>query len=167
MTTVSPSHRERNQDLRISAAEVLAFKDYNEIVGKIIFPNWVMAYTELDNTFDFNLNGKIPFRVSENQMPTDIAHWNDCWLDPYWDLQEVHPGETLAYLKTVSKFPPKQVRSFWTHGFSYHVPLPGKPVEEDKTVILTLKPWWKRIFSKVKTMELVPSSRTVPLDDED
>lgn len=156
--------REIDNDLRIVTSELYALQDYQRIAGKIIFPQWVTAYTEQDTTQDFFLNARIPFLVEENLLPSTILHWNNNWLDPYWDLQEIHKGKALQFIEKNTETPPKSLQSFWTHGFSYHVPPLGlgKPQEPDNNKILMLKPWWKRIFSKTKTINILPSNLLPP-----
>lgn len=62
-----------------------ALEDHAQMVGKTIFVRQFTAYY-MDGSVDFSLEEPVKAKM----LPTpemDILHWNDDWLDPYWDLE--------------------------------------------------------------------------------
>lgn len=93
-------------------AEQKAILDHMGAVGTIIRPEWIYGYEgDTDNSIDIHANGRVAVRVEPCGFPDDIRHWNDDWLDPYWDVAIVDDPDGIC----------ANVRSPWTFGPSYNV----------------------------------------------
>jgi hypothetical protein len=85
--------------------ETLAIQDYEKVLNTVITVKLLTGYKD-DNQHDFD-GKEYQVRVVKTEE-SDILHWNDKWLDPYWNVEIV--GE---YPELVG------FRSFWTYGTSY------------------------------------------------
>ena len=86
--------------------EAKAVADFKAMVGEIITVTSVTGYDDHDNSQDFY--GE--FKVKVTSTPeSDIRHWCDEFLDPYWNVDIVEPVPDVL----------KGCRSFWTYGPSY------------------------------------------------
>lgn len=128
------------ESLTRETLENKALKDYESVSGKIIYPVWVTFSSEDEESNDFYVGGETPLRVIPNQSERTILHWNNEWLDPYWDLELIGTIPELEHLKNPL---------FWTHGKSYHLPKKiGRTPKEDTSIIYLQPPtpWWKKPF---------------------
>jgi hypothetical protein len=89
-----------------SELESWVIEDYQKILGETIFVSDLTGYVD-DNTVDFGLKKPAKVKVVKTSMDS-LLHWNDEWLDPYWELELVEPHPAL-----------KGVRSLWMFGDSY------------------------------------------------
>ena len=94
--------RERMEDLE---AKVLA--DHETFKGKVILAKVVSGYRGEDSV-EVYVDPPVRCRV-EPMAKNDICHWNDEWLDPYWDIEVLEDRPELRGL-----------RSTWTFGRSYN-----------------------------------------------
>ena len=83
--------------------------DYAGALGTVIAPEWVYGYRQ-DDAVDIAACGKVQVRVIKT-APTDILHWSDDYLDPYWDVEVVSDPENIL----------RGASSLWVHGPSYRV----------------------------------------------
>ena len=89
-------------------AEARADADFAAVVGTEIEVEWI--YGIMTSTiFSVDLHGPWRVRVDKTRAE-DLHHWNDEFLDPYWDITPVDGYPQLD-----------GIRSFWTHGKSYEV----------------------------------------------
>ena len=88
--------------------EKWAFEDYAEVLGKPILVSELTGYVG-DNNVDFNLDPPAKVRVVSTSADS-IRHWNDDWLDPYWELELLEPHPQLARFSA---------RSLYMFGDSY------------------------------------------------
>jgi hypothetical protein len=121
-------------------AEALALADYEAVAGRIIEAGWVMGYDEHDNSAE--AAGPFLVRVDRRDLnsPTlrdDLMHWNDEFLDPYWDCTPVEDYPEL-----------KGIRSFWTHGRTYAI-RDGKIIPDQEIKPL---PRWEGVKLRLKTV---------------
>ncbi len=106
--------------------ESMAVEDYQEIVGKVIFPRFIVAYIgDTDDQQEFFLGGVHPFKVRYGAHRQDLARWMDReYLDPIWDVEPVFPDELQAELGL-------QLRSIFTYGHTYrYLPVASEEGEE-------------------------------------
>ena len=101
--------------LTITQLEDLALADYKAVEGKVIFVKFVAGFVGDDtDSSEHYFNPPIRGRVDKGQNPEHgILHWNDNYLDPYWDVTIVdrkHP-----------QLPKEGLRSCWTDGPSYSI----------------------------------------------
>jgi len=93
--------------------EKWALEDYKKVVGKTFFVQEFSAYY-MDSSIDFSLEE--PLKVKVVKTPEmDILHWNDEWLDPYWDLEILKIPEQML----VDHPKLKELRSPYMFGDSY------------------------------------------------
>jgi hypothetical protein len=89
-----------------SELESWVIEDYQKILGETIFVSDLSGYVD-GSTVDFDL--KKPAKVKVVKTSRDsLLHWNDEWLDPYWELELLEPHSEL-----------KGARSLWMFGDSY------------------------------------------------
>jgi hypothetical protein len=89
-------------------AEARAQADYDAVVGKTIEIHQITGYDERDNSVEVD-GVSIQVRVDSTD-PSNLRHWCDEYLDPYWDVTPIGDHPQLAGL-----------RSLWTYGPSYKV----------------------------------------------
>lgn len=94
--------------------EAAALAEHESMVGKILLASVVDGYEDDDNCRDFACDPPARVRVMRTARES-VLHWNDDWLDPYWDVELVEPHPVL-----------KGVRSMWVFGTSYNVDGCGK-----------------------------------------
>ena len=84
--------------------EARALADYARHLGKVVEVGFVSGYHGDDSV---EILGPFLVKVTKTSQG-DILHWNDEWLDPYWNVTPV------------GKYPELNgVRSFWANGPSY------------------------------------------------
>lgn len=76
-------------------------------LGKILLCREVTGYNDKDDSVDVICDPPARMRVC-SAMAGDLEHWNDNWLDPYWDVTPVEPHPALD-----------GIRSLWVFGTSY------------------------------------------------
>jgi hypothetical protein len=70
---------------QIATTEELALAEYREHAGKLLEVDYLCGYDEHDDSVDAECRAIV--RVDQNQQPhSGILHWNDEWLDQYWDV---------------------------------------------------------------------------------
>lgn len=89
----------KQQDL-----EDVALEDNQAAVGKTILVSVVSCFIGSDST-ELHFDPPKRFRVVETES-RDVLHWNDQWLDPYWNVEPIDDVQ-------------KDARSFWVYGPSY------------------------------------------------
>lgn len=81
-----------------------ALEDYERARGRIVEVPYLSGYSG-----DMSVDVRGPFLVwVDKTTENEILHWNDEWLDPYWNVRPVQPYEEL-----------KGLRSLWAFGKSY------------------------------------------------
>lgn len=65
--------------------EEIALKEFSEYKGKILLATVLLGY-ENDDSKSWHVDPPILVRVLETDK-SSIFHWNDDWLDPYWDVE--------------------------------------------------------------------------------
>lgn len=91
--------------------EQLAIEDYQAALGTVITVSTISGYNDKDDCLAVD---GIPFEVRVCATPeSDIRHWCDEFLDPYWNVEPVKEYPELA-----------NMRSFWTYGKTYLLELP-------------------------------------------
>lgn len=86
--------------------ESKAVDDYKKALGTVITVTTLSGYNEHDDCIAVD---GIPFEVRVLDTPeSDLRHWVDEYLDPYWNVEPVKEYAELNPL-----------RSFWTYGPSY------------------------------------------------
>ena len=83
--------------------EEVALTEYNEQLGKLLEVNYICGYTGNDSG-DWMCDPPIIVRLDATDR-SSILHWNDEWLDPYWDVTLI--SGTL---------PVEGIRSLWIDG---------------------------------------------------
>jgi hypothetical protein len=92
-------------------AEDKAINDFRSMCGKVIYVKAIYGYVG-DDSHDVYIEDGDPWilvRITSTDE-SDVCHWNDEWLDPYWNVElliEDHPAI------------PEGFRSTWIHGKSY------------------------------------------------
>lgn len=99
MTTITKAEEE---------AETKALERYRSLVGKVVEIEWVQGYIG-DDSGDFKCDPPAKVKIVETDKDS-ILHWNDEWLDPYYDVELVEPHPKLA-----------EARSLWIYGESYNL----------------------------------------------
>jgi hypothetical protein len=87
--------------------EAQADQDFADHVGKVILARVVTGYNDKDDSVEVFCNPPARMRVCKTRRE-DIHHWNDEFLDPYWDVEEVGAHPALV-----------GIRSMWVFGRSY------------------------------------------------
>lgn len=86
--------------------ETKALEDFRKALGTIVEVQIISGYNEHDDCIAVD---GIPVKVRVCSTPeSDLLHWVDNFLDPYWNVEPVEQISELAGL-----------RSFWTYGPSY------------------------------------------------
>jgi hypothetical protein len=116
--------------------EKWALEDYKKVVGKTFFVQEFSAYVNSEfmpyESVDFSLEEPVKAKVV-GTSEADVLHWNDEWLDPYWDLEILEiPAAMLAEHPKLAK-----MASVYMFGDSYSLdgkiqparidPRPGGP----------------------------------------
>ena len=104
--------REKPMDpyLKATDLEANAMADYQDYLGKVVTVDRLQCYLH-DDSKDLDCGG-VPFvvRVTPTQ-DEDIKHWNDEYLDPYWNVEVVEPHPAL----------PEGFTSPWIDGPTYEL----------------------------------------------
>ncbi len=91
--------------------EKKAFEDFHEHYGLVVRAHVVRGYIG-DDSVDITFRPPIAVRITGPLNPDcGINHWNDEWLDPYWDVSIVEPWHPQ-----LQEHP---LRSCWIDGPSY------------------------------------------------
>lgn len=90
-----------------ASLEERAKADHAAHLGKILLCREVTGYNDQDHPVDVTCDPPARMRVCA-AMCGDLEHWNDDWLDPYWDVTPVEPHPAL-----------NGIRSLWVFGKSY------------------------------------------------
>jgi hypothetical protein len=91
------------------AAETLALETFRSHKGKVLLVRFLDGYRGNDScTQEFNPPIRVKV-VETNRF--DIIHWNDDYLDPYWDVAVLDHRQELNGL-----------RSTWVNGPSINIP---------------------------------------------
>lgn len=101
----------------IAGAEARAKADYAAVAGTEITVKSITGYDEKGNSVD--VEGTFRVIVDAGARAEDLCHWNDEYLDPYWDVTPVGDYPEL-----------KGLRSFWTFGNSYRAAEGDQSVQE-------------------------------------
>lgn len=119
----------------MAAMEDKARADFDAHKDRIILALWVTGYIGNDQ-IDVACDPPVRLRVSQARRD-DLTHWNDDWLDPYWDVELVEPYQRLA-----------DVWGLWVFGTSYCTD--GRIENSQWTLQPTLrervKTWLKGVF---------------------
>lgn len=102
--------------------EARALDDYQRALGTVVEVLWVTGYPVGKHGDSVDVAG--PFRV--RVLPTsqvDIEHWNDEWLDPYWNIE---PAQHYPELDGLT--------SLWAFGTSYSLDGQVHPVGAAKAI---------------------------------
>ena len=101
-----------------------ALDDYRRVAGRVLQARSITGYID-DNSVDIDVpHDQPPLRVLVLPMDqSGILHWNDEWLDPYWDVDLVEPHPSI----------PEGFRTGWLHGTSYNVKTGA--VQRDRTLV--------------------------------
>lgn len=88
-----------------------ATADLEAALGKTMLVTVLTGYSDKnDDSCEFYLKTPAKCRVLESSRKS-LDHWNDGWLDPYWDLELIEPHAELS-----------GHRSLWTFGSAcYHM----------------------------------------------
>ena len=68
-----------------AALEALALAEHAAAVGRYFKVTWITGYRG-DDQIDQYLDEPLLVRVTKTNEDS-ILHWNDEWLDPYWDVE--------------------------------------------------------------------------------
>lgn len=112
--------------------EELAVRFHAQHVGHLIRAAYLCGYDKHDDSVDYACNPPVVVRVLPMRPHEGILHWNDEWLDPYWDV-EVVSGEGRALT----------LRSTWIDGPSINAET-GE--WEWKNVEVLPLPWYRRLL---------------------
>lgn len=70
--------------------EKQVLEDYRKVAGKVLLVNELTAYLgDTDEQGDLHFESPIAVRVLPNQDEHSLLHYNDEWIDPYWDVEIV------------------------------------------------------------------------------
>lgn len=100
-------------------AEERAVKDFMKYHGKVIEVTELTGHND-SGSHDIDFETPIKVRVLDTPLD-DLKHWNDEYLDPYWNVEPLEDRPELRGL-----------RSFWTFGVSYVIPKGNWNVKEKK-----------------------------------
>jgi hypothetical protein len=107
---LTPEQHEQIRELE-REAERLAEADFLRVAGKVIITregSGVTGHNEHGDSVE--VFGEFRVIVDRTSPHDDLHHWNDEFLDPYWN---VTPAEDYPELRGL--------RSFWTFGPSYRI----------------------------------------------
>lgn len=90
--------------------ESLVLNDYNQILGKEILCTSVHCYVGVD-CIEISFPQPLKFKVTET-VESDLFHWNDEWIDPYWNVEPID---------NIPEVGEEKPRSFWVYGVSYNI----------------------------------------------
>jgi hypothetical protein len=148
-----------------------AHADFESARGQIIPVLWVMGYDDHDNSVERGADPGNPFKVrADATNQSSIEHFNDEYLDPYWDITIIEPRPELD-----------GIRSCWMWGKSYRVrermtqyqlaELETEPLEPAPGVVssycLTLTPAQRDALGRAADWAYVDISDGVPYLDEE
>lgn len=115
--------------------EQRALVDFKQHCGKILLAEIVTGYDARGNSLDIVCDPPARVRVYKTTSHEDLQHWNDNWLDPYWDLELVTPHPALD-----------GISSLWTFGLSYctdgRTELCSEWTVEKTTFAQAIRDWW-------------------------
>lgn len=98
-----------------SRLENRVLADYRAVAGKVLMASVVSGYLgDTDDSGCFKFDPPLAVRVDagmDAQPQHGLFHWNDEWLDPYWDV---------TIIGTHPDLPPEGLRSAWIDGTSYN-----------------------------------------------
>lgn len=89
--------------IQVSAEELeaLALGEYLQAVGRVMLVRVAQCMVGADSR-EVLFDPPARFRVTRTSRE-DLCHWNDEWLDPYWNIEPVDPVDHDG-------------RSWWVHG---------------------------------------------------
>lgn len=131
---------ETNAPLRAIMADLekRARADFDTHTGRVILATTVAGYIGNDSV-EIHCNPPARLRVcgsSGSSLHEDLTHWNDNWLDPYWDVELAAPHPALT-----------DARSLWTFGPSYCTDGRTEPCSE--WTLEPAKTLWQSIITAV------------------
>lgn len=85
-----------------------ALQEHEAVRGRCFRVPWVYGYKGEDSV-DVHLDPPVLVRILKTSEG-DVCHWNDEWLDPFWDVEVLEQRQEL-----------EDVRSTWVHGTSYSI----------------------------------------------
>jgi hypothetical protein len=104
---MTPTGGQGSAELRFREdAEAQALLDFDQAKGQIIEVETVTGYVgnSHDQT-DRTAPNSVPFRVRViDTSPEEVKHWNDDWLDPYWNVEPAEGETRLADLRSIYTF---------------------------------------------------------------
>lgn len=114
--------------------EQRALTDFKQHRHKILLVSTVTGYDQHDHQVVITCDP--PARVRLYPTP-GLLHWNDDWLDPYWDLKLVSPHPALIGITSLSTFG----LSYCTDG---RTGLYSEWTVEKTTFAQAIRDWWTR-----------------------
>ena len=88
--------------------EAVALREYEAALGTVVETDWVYGYRgDSDHTVEISFDPPVKVRVVKTDQQS-IAHWNDRYLDPYWDVEVFESRPEL-----------EGIRSLWIDGPSH------------------------------------------------
>ena len=81
--------------------ELLALQQYMDAVDTVIEAECVIGYRDHDSVEVYCWPPAKVRVVATTDIEHDIYHWNDNYLDPYWDVELVEPHPQLEGLRSL------------------------------------------------------------------
>lgn len=91
--------------------EEIALSQYDEALGKVFYVGEINGWDDEDDSVCRYMNPPLPVIVEDTDEHSVIRWSDDKWLDPYWNVRPLHPGDNRL----------RGVRSLWVYGPSHNV----------------------------------------------
>jgi hypothetical protein len=117
--------RDKETEQKMDTIEAQCLADFEMHKHKILLAKFVIGYRN-DTSVEIYCTPPARVRLTDT-LEQDIAHWNDEWCDPYWDVELIEPHPAL-----------EGVGSLWVDGISRSltgevgIPNPGWAVDENQ-----------------------------------
>ena len=93
----------------VKKMEDAAWRDFADHRGRVLLATHVYGTDDHSNSVDLVFEPPLYVRVDDvTPLGSDIGHWVDEWLDPYWNVTPLEPHESLT-----------GIHSTWVYGISY------------------------------------------------
>src|SRR5437879_1356733 len=88
-------------DVNREAVEAHALAFHLAHVGRLLEVGYLCGYTEDDDSEDVACSAIVRVSPVDGNTHQDICHWNDEWLDPYWDVELISGDERAKSLRSI------------------------------------------------------------------
>ena len=85
----------RKNKMTRDVAEALVLQDYREHYGKLLRVSYLAGTDKNGDSIDKYVDGVLIVRLLDTNEDS-VLHWNDEWLDPYWDVEVIQGAELVV-----------------------------------------------------------------------